>query len=237
MPLARETDSRLSPKIINRQNSCESPSIISLELSANLFYFFKEFFKGLWVMLLKDFRFGIVYALAITLVLSCSSSRKTTREETSKKEAAQYDESFDPVRLDDDHIDFKEESKPAAHAKGTDRIDILREPAEKEDKLVDGFRIQLFATKDIESATIAKKEAQFVFANDSLNVYVEFDSPYYKLRIGDFRDRDKAEQFREITREKGYSSSWIVKTKVWSNPSPYGDSSHPPENKESQFQN
>ena len=55
--------------------------------------------------------------------------------------------------------------------------------------------------------------------DDGYNIYVEFDSPYYKVRIGDFTDRDKATEFREIAREKGYPSPWIVKTKVWSNPS------------------
>lgn len=175
-------------------------------------------------MLLRCFRFGIISIFLITLVLSCSSTRKATRDDTPEKESPQYDESFDPLRLNDDEIVFKEEPKPITRNDRVDRIDTSLEPVEKADKLVDGFRIQLFATKDIESATIAKKEAQFVFANDSLNIYVEFDSPYYKLRIGDFRDRDKAEQFREITREKGYSSSWIVKTKVWSNPSPLDES-------------
>lgn len=184
----------------------------------------------------NSFRFEIFALLVFALLLSCSSSRKATRENTSEKKSPHYDESFDPVRLNDDKIDFKEEPKPTSNNARIDRIDISKKPTEIEDKLVDGFRIQLFATKDIESATVAKKEAQFVFMGDSLNVYVEFDSPYYKLRIGDFQDRDKAEEFREIAREKGYASSWIVKTKVWSNPSPPNGSSHPPEGKESHIQ-
>ena len=188
-------------------------------------------------MLSKSFRFGILTVLTFTLILSCSSGRKATRGDTPEKTPPQYDESFDPLRLDDDEIVFKEEPKPTTHNDRVDGTDISLMTAEKEDKLVDGFRIQLFATKDIESATVAKKEAQFVFADDSLNIYVEFDSPYYKLRLGDFQDRDKAEQFREIAREKGYSSSWIVKTKVWSNPSPPGESPRPPEDKQFHFQN
>lgn len=188
-------------------------------------------------MLSKVFQFGIFSVFIITLLLSCSSSRKTTREETPEKKSPQYDESFDPLRLNDDEIVFKEEPKPTTRKDGTEGTEIFKEPAEKEDKLIDGFRIQLFATKDIESATIAKKEAQFVFADDSVNIYVEFDSPYYKLRVGDFLDRDKAEQFREITKEKGYSSSWIVKTKVWSNPSPPNGSPRRVENKDFKIQN
>jgi hypothetical protein len=191
----------------------------------------------MWAMPSKSFQFEILAVLMFALMTSCSSSRKATRENNSEKTSPQYDESFDPVRLNDDEINFKEEPKPTSNSDKIDRIDTSQKPTEKEDKLIDGFRIQLFATKDIESATVAKKEAQFVFIGDSLNVYVEFDSPYYKLRIGDFQDRDKAEQFREIAREKGYASSWIVKTKVWSNPSPPNGSPHTPENKESHIQN
>lgn len=171
-------------------------------------------------MVLKRFQFGIISSLIITLMLSCSSGRKTARDDTPGKESPQYDESFDPLRLNEDEIVFKEEPKATKQEDKLDQIDISRKSEQTQDKLIDGFRIQLFATKDIESATIAKKEAQFVFAEDSLNIYVEFDSPYYKLRIGDFREREEAVMFREVAREKGYSSSWIVKTKVWSNSSP-----------------
>lgn len=165
----------------------------------------------------KKFEIGFLLFLLSLFLLSCASGKKTTREEPSRGEAGVYDESFDPLKLQDEDIVFKEEGK-------TSRDEVVSTPRDiqqptQENRLVDGFRIQLFATKDIESATIAKKEAEFVFTEDSLDVYVEFESPYYKLRIGDFKNRDDAVAFREIAREKGYTSSWIVKTKVWSNPS------------------
>jgi hypothetical protein len=151
-------------------------------------------------------------------MFNCASSRKTTKDETHDKESPKYDESFDPLKLNDEKIEFKEENKKSTNQQVIFPIENNQQTLKDENKLTDGFRIQLYATKDIESATIAKKEAEFVFVDDSLNIYIEFDSPYYKLRIGDFRKRDKAEAFREIAREKGYPSSWIVKTKVWSNP-------------------
>lgn len=83
-----------------------------------------------------------------------------------------------------------------------------------ENKLIEGFRVQLFATQDIEKATLEKKEAEFSFTEDRVPVYIEFDSPMYKVRIGDCATRDEAEQLRELARRKGYSTSWIVKTKV-----------------------
>lgn len=170
-------------------------------------------------MLPKKKESGIVLLLLLVFFFSCSSSRKTTREKPTEKETPQFDESFDPLKLGDEDIVFKEEKKTADTKESTSPISGAQESADEENKLIDGFRIQLFATKDIESANIAKKEAEIVFTEDSLNIYVEFDTPYYKLRIGDFQDRDNAAQFRDISREKGYQSSWIVKTKVWSNPS------------------
>lgn len=169
-------------------------------------------------MVLKKVKTGIIFLLLIVFMFNCTSSRKTTRDENQDKETPKYDESFDPLKLDDEKIEFKEEAEGATNQQLVFPVENNQQILEDENKLIDGFRVQLYATKDIESATIAKKETEFVFVDDSLNIYIEFDSPYYKLRIGDFKDRDKAEVFREIAREKGYPSSWIVKTKVWSNP-------------------
>lgn len=168
-------------------------------------------------MFFKKLGRGITFLLLAIFLFSCSSSRKTTKE-TSDENKPKYDESFDPLKLNDEDINFKEEEK-TSEKDGNTETKNPGELSEKENQLVDGFRVQLFATKDIESATVAKKEAEFAFVEDGYNVYVEFDSPYYKVRIGDFTDREKATAFREIAREKGYPSPWVVKTKVWSNPS------------------
>ena len=45
-------------------------------------------------------------------------------------------------------------------------------------------------------------------------IYVIFEAPNYKVRIGDFIDRQKAEKYRKQLANKGYSSAWIVRTKV-----------------------
>jgi hypothetical protein len=169
-------------------------------------------------MVLKGLKTGVIFLLLVIFMFNCSSSKKTIRDETPDKETPKFDESFDPLKLNDEKIEFKEEPEKPTDQQTVFPIEDNQQLLEDENKLTDGFRVQLYATKDIESATIAKKEAQFVFVDDSLSIYIEFDSPYYKLRIGDFKERDKAEAFREIAREKGYPSSWIVKTKVWSNP-------------------
>ena len=92
------------------------------------------------------------------------------------------------------------------------------ETAIEENVQLDGFRIQLLSTKDLENATRAKAIAVEQFNDVKVKFYLEFDSPNYKVRLGDFRTREEAEEIREIVRSMGYPKAWIVKSKIWSNP-------------------
>jgi len=76
----------------------------------------------------------------------------------------------------------------------------------------------LLSTKDLENATRAKAIAMEQFTDVKVKFYLEFDSPNYKVRLGDFRTREEAEEIREIVRSMGYPKAWIVKSKIWSNP-------------------
>lgn len=156
------------------------------------------------------------------LVLSCATTRKATEpapEAATVPPSLSFDESFDPLTLDDEDIRIEEEELPqAGEVPATPATGARLEVPVEANRLINGFRVQLLATKDIETATLAKKEAEFTFAKDSLGIYIEFDSPYYKLRIGDCKTREEAERLRDIARTKGYPQAWIVRTKVWSNP-------------------
>jgi len=159
----------------------------------------------------------VVLTSTIFIFAGCSSSRTvSTPERVAEPESNRIDESFDPVMLQDKDVEFPASKTPLQSGEklplneGSD----TQLPIVVENKLIEGFRVQLFATQDIEKATLEKKEAEFSFAEDQIPVYIEFDSPMYKVRIGDCSTRDEAEQLRELARRKGYSTSWIVKTKV-----------------------
>jgi hypothetical protein len=50
-----------------------------------------------------------------------------------------------------------------------------------------------------------------------LQVYVEEEAPYYKVRIGDYLSRTKAEADLVILKtRKGYPDAWIAKTMIFS---------------------
>ncbi len=158
----------------------------------------------------------IVFLTLFLSLVACSSSKKVNPvidDNPAPALTGALDESFDPMSLDDGDISFPDANVEALNT--TAIADNTRqEPQTQQNRLVDGFRIQLFAAKDIELVTVEKKEAEFLFLNDGVRVYIEFDSPLYKLRIGDCVDRETANQLRELAKSRGYASAWIAKTKV-----------------------
>ncbi len=159
-----------------------------------------------------------VSVVLLIFVFGCAGTRQKAPSPPSAKETSQMDESFDPLSLNDEDITFPESEEVLPNESSFESpVEQENLPAE-ENKQVDGFRIQLFSTKDIENATRAKNIAAEQLSDLNEQIYLEFDSPYYKVRIGDFKTREEAERVRDIVRSRGYPKAWIVKTKVWSHP-------------------
>jgi hypothetical protein len=76
---------------------------------------------------------------------------------------------------------------------------------------VPGYRVQIFASSTNEGAEKIASEARFKFTE---RVYVEYDAPYYKVRVGDYKNRSDAEILKQKAINVGYSDAWIVQTEV-----------------------
>jgi hypothetical protein len=160
-------------------------------------------------------------SLVTTLTLGCASSKKEKLPSSDSDGISTLDESFDPFSLNDDDIKFKEPEARVTDESPRYLPDV--QPVQDTtislpNELVEGFRIQILSTKDLENATRAKSIAMEQFSDVQVKFYLEFDSPYYKVRLGDFTKREDAEETREVVRSRGYPKAWIVKTKIWSNP-------------------
>ncbi len=77
-----------------------------------------------------------------------------------------------------------------------------------------GFRVQIAASGSESSAQEVAREARTRVPE---TVYVVFESPYYKVRVGDFSDRDLALQLRDRLRGYGYDGAWVVTTTILEN--------------------
>ena len=75
----------------------------------------------------------------------------------------------------------------------------------------EGYRVQVLATRYFERADSL---AVIMKNTVSDSVYVDFEAPNYKVRIGDFIDRNSAESLQQDLVKMGYSSAWILRTRI-----------------------
>lgn len=79
----------------------------------------------------------------------------------------------------------------------------------------EGFRVQIY----FGSGQRAMGEAQSVKKNflnkygKDYNAYIDFDSPFFKVRVGDFRTKAEALFFQNLI-SPSFPNSWIVQVRV-----------------------
>ena len=76
---------------------------------------------------------------------------------------------------------------------------------------VDGFRIQCFASSQIDRI---RSEQKMLETKVKYPVYVIFNAPYYKLLVGDFVNRPEADAALAKLKEIGYGDAWVARSKI-----------------------
>ena len=74
-----------------------------------------------------------------------------------------------------------------------------------------GFRVQIFASSTEKGANKVAADARSTFTE---GVYVEYEAPYYKVRVGDCLTKDEASALRTRLVGLGYRGAFIVETQV-----------------------
>ncbi|MFQ6616365.1 MAG: SPOR domain-containing protein [Fidelibacterota bacterium] len=125
-----------------------------------------------------------------------------------KKDSVVFDESFDPETLTEPSLDW-----PVILHSG----ETLPEQGEREptDTTEEGYRIQVISTLDYGTADSLMGELLPVFSHQ---VYLTFDPPNYKVRVGNFKFRSSAEDAQRRLRDMGFRSAWIIRTQIESVP-------------------
>ena len=73
------------------------------------------------------------------------------------------------------------------------------------------FRIQIFESSVASIARAEAKRFQNILGD---TVYTDFETPLYKLRIGNFQNRKNAEEAVESISRLGAKDAWIIRTKA-----------------------
>jgi len=75
----------------------------------------------------------------------------------------------------------------------------------------DGFRVQIVSTDDIDLANQTRSEVYFKINKE---VYVSFEPPFYKVKVGDFTSRTEANDLKFKLNQLGYSEARVVQETV-----------------------
>jgi len=105
------------------------------------------------------------------------------------------------------------------------KADLMMAP--EEFRQVDGYRIQIFSTTDKDEAEKVRNEAiqwweirrndplaPVELLGEELPIYILYQPPFYRVRIGDLTSRADAEIVLDYFREK-FRDAWIVPDKVY----------------------
>ncbi len=172
----------------------------------------------------------ITFLLISVFLLSCGTStgsrfpRKDTRDDTRKE---QKDEK-QPVTTKEFVEDFDmspyvttaviEDKKPTEKREVRDVwFDYAEDQTRQETNrnitgTVSGYRVQVISTDDLEEANSIRSEIYFK-ANQN-NVYIVFDPPFYKVKVGDFINIRDANDLSFKLIQLGFNESRVVSEQV-----------------------
>lgn len=161
-----------------------------------------------------------ITAIAV-LFIGCSAStgsryetKKETEEETSTEVKNEVTEDFDITP-------YQTEINIEAPPIGTDKLpsDVwygYEDSSYVNEKRIagttDGYRVQVLSTDDIDEAN--RVRAEIYETTSKKEVYIIFEPPFYKVKVGDFTSKSEADNLRFKLNQLGYPESKVVQETV-----------------------
>lgn len=160
--------------------------------------------------------FWIFACFGILFIPSCAPSARETATGSGEETDVlhRYERSFNPSDYDVNQA-LLEPSGPVENASEPEPT---KPPILTTNELIPGFRVQVGFSEDIEIANQIKNDLTSRLPDG--NVYLVFETPYYKIRVGDFETRSIANSTVRMLMEIGYRDAWVVPDRVHTSPPP-----------------
>ncbi len=153
---------------------------------------------------------SFIIGLVATGNCDAAGDRRSGKKDKTADEQLQIEQTYLDTLNQGQELSLTDKKMPPSDVK-EEKVKVEKSDVEEIKNKVDGFRIQLMASTDIEKLR-AKKDA--IESELNLKIYIEHDEPYYKVYAGDFTKRGKADKALVKVKESGYPDAWIVRTKV-----------------------
>jgi hypothetical protein len=153
-------------------------------------------------------------ALMFVFLAGCSSAQPSAEPAAApphREQARSFNE-WESTFSPSDYLEAPETTLQKYAASQNRAASISKDSIVMQEETTQGFRIQLFSSSNIDEAVSAKTQGAETFSTDS--VYIFFDAPVYKVRLGDFPDRFSAGRRLPEIIDKGYPDAWIVPDRI-----------------------
>jgi hypothetical protein len=148
----------------------------------------------------------------MAFITGCRGSFERPGEEETTGEEAPAKPEYDPMGLPADYDNVPDKYPLMAVRDSSSQPDAFPSSfgiaADSGAVPYESYRIQLFTSKTYGPAVRELDIAREVFDRE---VFLDYEVPYYKVRIGDFRNREAAEKYLPAAKEAGYRDAWVVR--------------------------
>lgn len=159
--------------------------------------------------------------LIIFISVGCKTTKQVTPDDSTtsadsstveREDVSELQELLNNNRssLSDLHISQAHDMPEAFLKKNSSDASINADP-------YDGYRIQIISTRELQLADSVANEfrmwADTTISGYSAEPYVFFKQPFFKVHVGDFQQRNHANNFSKLVKRK-YPDAWVVHDRI-----------------------
>ncbi len=170
----------------------------------------EKFFKRQWCQTSAIRRWPL---LCVFIVCVSAVGAKDKTQKNATQALGRFQLGFDPVGLPQDRVIV-----PRAFPVIARQLDssVIKTPGAVDSSTssgpYDSYQAQIFNSNSYNEALQEKSIAEEIFPSP---VRLDFEAPFFKVRVGDFRDKKAAEEFLErAVKPAGYRDAWIVRLRI-----------------------
>ena len=171
---------------------------------------------------MNNLRFTLIFIPIIFFHLGCSSSTSSRYEKTEKtngnedKNKVTLNEDFDitqyKTKIEIETSFNNEGLSDAWYGYESDSVESNFEQNLKIVETVDGYRVLVVATDDMDEANSVRADIRAKIKRKE--VYISFEPPFYKVKIGDFTDIKESNNLKFKLNQLGYTEARVIQETV-----------------------
>lgn len=152
----------------------------------------------------------VVITFFLLVCVNCLGIKPGLKERREKDRRTQAEKSFDPWKIEKENPIVVQEGSAEAQEEFSPGMWEKDEASGTSADHETFYLIQIFASKFPEEARSLADSVESCFGK---RTRIDYEIPYYKVRLGDFDTLEKAESFLRLIRKSGFPQAWVVKTR------------------------